>query len=191
MKKRYLRLVKQALRALRHRHLRKRLWWKTLTKPIRNRNLWIPCRDTVATGVSIGLFLSMMLMPFQMLPAALLAMRLRANVPIAMAVCWVSNPITLPAILYAQFRLGRWFKDTLALPVPDFIDAVSFHVPGAGSFNAASLILGMFISGVLLALCAYPVVHLFSAIMPQHLPVRRRRARSSSELKENPDPPRA
>ena len=175
MKKRYLRLVRQALKALRHRNLRDRRWWQTLSRPIRNRNLWIPCRDSVATGMSIGLFFSMMLMPFQMLPAALLAMRLRGNVPMAMAACWVTNPFTLPAILYIQFELGKWLRETLSVPMPHFLTAVKFVAPGVGEFNAASFVLGMMISGVLLALLAYPLVHLFSAVLPHHLPVRRRR----------------
>lgn len=176
MKKRYLRLVRQALKSLRHPQLRHRPWWRTLSRPIANRALWIPCRDTVATGMAIGLFFSMMLMPFQMIPAALIAMRLRANVPFAIAACWITNPITTPPVLYGQFRLGQWLRDSLSVPMPHFLTKVHFEVPGIGELNAASFILGMTVSGVLLVLCAYPLVHLFSAIMPHHLPVRRRKA---------------
>ena len=111
----------------------------------------------------------------QPLPAALLAMRLRGNVPMAMAACWVTNPFTLPAILYIQFELGKWLRETLSVPMPHFLTAVKFVAPGVGEFNAASFVLGMMISGVLLALLAYPLVHLFSAVLPHHLPVRRRR----------------
>lgn len=174
MKKRYLRLVRQALKALRHKRLRDRPWWRTVSRPIANRALWIPCRDTVANGLAIGLFFSMMLMPLQMLPAALIAMRSRANVPFAMAGCWFTNPLTAPAAIYAQMQLGHWLQKTLSLPVPHFL-SMAHHVPGVGSVNAAAYIVGMLVSGVILALCAYPIVHLFSAILPQHLPVRRRR----------------
>lgn len=116
----------------------------------------------------------MMLMPFQMLPAAILAMRARANVPFAIAACWLTNPITTPPTLYAQFRLGHWMRETLGVPMPEFLAKVNFDVPHAGHFNAASYILGMLTTGVLLALCAYPLVHLFSAILPHYLPKRRR-----------------
>lgn len=175
MKKRYLKLVRQALKSLRHPHLRHRPWWQAITRPLVNRSLWIPCRDTVASGIAIGLFFSMMLMPFQMIPAALIAMRLRANVPFAMAVCWVTNPVTTPAVLYAQFRFGHWLRDYLLVPMPQFLTQVQFDVPHVGNLNAASFILGMIVSGVVLSLCAFPLVHLFSAVMPHHLPVRRRR----------------
>ena len=175
MKKRYLKLVRQALKSLRHPHLRDRPWWQAVSRPIANRCLWIPCRDTVATGLAVGLFFSMMLMPFQMIPAALIAMRFRANVPFAMAACWITNPVTTPPVLYGQFALGQWLRDKLLVPMPGFLTKVQFDVPGVGHLNAASFILGMITSGVVLALCAYPLVHLFSAVMPQHLPVRRRK----------------
>jgi len=177
MRKRYLKLVRQALKSLRHPRLRHRPWWQALSRRIGNRALWIPCRDTVATGLTIGLFFSMMLMPFQMIPAAIIAMWLRANVPFALAGCWVSNPLTTPPVLYIQFRLGDWMRDTLSVPMPGFLSKVQFDVSGVGQLNAASFILGMFTSGILLASCAYPLVHLFSAIMPHHLPVRRYRDR--------------
>jgi leucyl-tRNA synthetase len=135
MKKRYLRLVRQALKSLRHRRLRDRPWWQAISKPIANRCLWIPCRDTVATGLAIGLFFSMMLMPFQMIPAALIAMRFRANVPFAIAGCWVTNPVSTPAVLYGQFVLGQWLRDNLLVPMPYFLVKVQFDVPGVGALE--------------------------------------------------------
>lgn len=174
MKKRYLRLVRQALKSLRHPQLRHRPWWQALSRPIANRRLWIPCRDTVASGLAIGFFFSMMLMPFQMIPSALIAMRLKANVPFAMAACWITNPITTPPVLYGQFVLGHWLRESLSVPMPDFLTHVQFDVPGVAPLNAASFILGMITSAVILSLCAFPLVHLFSFLMPHHLAVRRR-----------------
>jgi uncharacterized protein (DUF2062 family) len=182
MKKRYLKLVRQAFKTLRHPRLRHRRWWQVISRPLFDRSLWVPCRDTVSAGLAFGLFFSVMLMPFQSLPAALLAMRFRANIPFAMAATWLSNPFTTPAILFGQFRLGQWMRDTLRVPMPDFLTTVHFHAPGVGTLNAASFILGMISSGVLLALCAYPIVHLFAAVMPHYLPVRSRRARQAKPL---------
>lgn len=175
MKVHYLRMVRRAFRALRHRRMRHRPWWRKITKPLFHRSLWVPCRDSVASGLAIGLFFSMMLMPFQMIPAAVVAMRARANVPFAMAACWLTNPVTTPPIMYAQFRLGQWMRDVLMVPMPDFLTTVKFTVPLAGEFNVASYILGMLTMGVVTGLLAYPLVHLFAAILPHHLPVRKRR----------------
>jgi uncharacterized protein (DUF2062 family) len=177
MKKRYLRLVRRAFRSLRHPRLRHRPWWQAISRPIADRALWVPCRDTVATGLAIGLFFSVMPMPLQTVPSALLAMRFRANVPFAMAACWLSNPFTTGPLLWGQFALGQWLRDVLGVPMPHFLTNVSFHVPGVGTLNLASYMLGTILSGVLLALCAYPLVHLFSAMMPHHLPVRNKRPR--------------
>lgn len=188
MKKRYLRLVRQSLRALRHPRLRHRRWWQAVTRPVADRALWIPCRATVSSGLAIGAFFSMMLMPLQMIPAALLAIRVRANVPFAIFACWITNPLTTPPILWLQFRLGDWMRSVLGVPMPQFLGKVAFDVPGVGHLNAASYILGMLSSGVLLALLAYPVVHLFSLMMPHHLPVRGKRERCGQAGARRPRP---
>jgi len=185
MKVQYLRMVRRAFRALRHRRLRNLPWWQKVTKPLFDRSLWVPCRDSVANGLAIGLFFSMMLMPFQMIPASIIAMRAKANVPFAIAACWLTNPITTAPILYAQFKLGEWMRETLGVPMPDFLEGVQFTVPQAGNFNAASYILGMFTLGVLVALFAYPLVHLFAAILPQHLPVRKPRIKLFKKMSKS------
>jgi uncharacterized protein (DUF2062 family) len=182
MKKRYLKLVKYSLKSLRHPRLRHRRWWQVVSKPISNRALWIPCRDTVANGLAIGLFFSLMMIPFQSLPAALLAMRAKANVPFALAACWISNPLTSGPIIFGQFALGQWLRDAMGVPMPHFLTQVAFNVSGVGTLNLASFMLGMIASGVIAALCAYPIVHLFSAVMPHHLPVRRRRSLVSASV---------
>ena len=176
-------MVKLSLKSLRHPKLRHRRWWQVISRPFTNRALWIPCRDTVATGMAIGLFFSLMMIPFQSLPAALLAMRAKANVPFAMAACWLSNPFTSGPIIFGQFALGHWLRNTLGVPMPHFLTNVQFHVEHVGTLNAASFILGMIVSGVIVALLAYPTVHLFSAIMPHHLPVRQRRASANLAAK--------
>lgn len=183
MKRRYLRLVRKAFRSLRHPKLRHRPWWQTMTRPLMERTLWVPCRDSVAVGLAFGLFFSVMLMPFQSVPAALLAMRFRGNVPIAIAACWISNPITAPPLFWAQFKLGHLLHDVLGVPMPHFLTNVSFNVQHVGEFNAANFILGMIALGVLLALSAFPITHLFSAVMPHHLPVRKRKERMVAAIK--------
>ncbi len=184
MKERYLKLVKGSYRMLRHKRLRDRPWWKAMTKPLFDRHLWIPCRDTVASGLAIGMFFSMILvLPFQMLFSAVLAMRFRVNVPFAMAACWVSNVFTNVPLGLAQVWLGNRMINTLHVPMPHFLHKVDFNVPEVGPINAAEWILGMMVSAVLVALLSYPLVHLFSALMPQHLPVLKRRKPTAPDAK--------
>ena len=178
MKKGYLRIVRRAFRALRHKKLRHHDWWRKLTRPLFGRHLWMPCRDTVAAGLSIGLFFSMMPpLPFQMVAAALVAMVFRANVPSAMAACWVSNPFSQVFVFAVQFRVGEWLREQSPVPLPGFLVKVHFDIPGIGPLKAASYVLGFLTTGILLALAAYPLVHLFSVILPQYLPARRVRLR--------------
>ncbi|MEY3896158.1 MAG: hypothetical protein RLZZ214_1678, partial [Verrucomicrobiota bacterium] len=46
------------------------------------------------------------------------------------------------------------------------------YLPGVKTVSVSNFIVGFLAMGVLLALAAYPLVHLFSAILPHHLPVR-------------------
>jgi uncharacterized protein (DUF2062 family) len=71
-------------------------------------NLWHLNRRSVSGAVAIGLFV-MFLPPFgQSLLAAGLAIVRRVNLPIAVVVSWISNPLTLPPMLYFAYRLGCW-----------------------------------------------------------------------------------
>lgn len=189
MKKQYLRLVRRTFRALRHRRLRHRPWWQTLTRPLFDRSLWVPCRDTVANGLAIGLFFSLIPIPMQSLFAAVVTMRAKANVPFAMAACLITNPLTNVPIWIAQAKFGRWLENLLSLPLPHFMEQ-AITVPGVGAVSIGTVIIGVTVSGVIAGLCAYPIVHIFSALMPHHLPVLRRRAvKRVKPARPAPSPP--
>ncbi|MCW1887489.1 DUF2062 domain-containing protein [Luteolibacter flavescens] len=168
MKQKYLWLVRRAYRALRHPKLRHRVWWRKLTQPIFERRLWKPCRDTVAIGLAIGLFFGVIPLIPQSLFAAIAAMRMKGNIPFAVAVTWLSNPVTNVPIWVAQLWLGNQVQDLFSLAPPEF--AGTFHIPHLGVVNAATFMVGVLLSGIIAALLAFPIVHLFSAIMPHHLP---------------------
>lgn len=181
MKEKYLSLVRKSYRMLKHRRLRDRPWWRALTKPLFDRSLWIPCRDTVAAGLAIGFFFSMILvLPFQSLFAAVVAMRFRVNVPFAILACFISNMLTNVPLVVMQVGIGNWMRKVLGIKVPGF-EAVETTFLGV-HLNAASFLLGMIVSGVLLSLLSFPIVHLFSAIMPHHLPVLKRRAKPAEKV---------
>lgn len=173
MKVHYLRMVRRAFRALRHRKLRHRPWWQKISKPLFHRSLWVPCRDTVASGLAIGLFFSMVPFIPQSIFAAILAMRVKANVPFAMAACFVSNPLTNVPFWIAQVWMGRLIIDVFGIPEPKG----HVNLPGLGSVSVGDFIVGFPAVGLILALLAYPLVHLFSAVLPHHLPVGRHRAK--------------
>lgn len=165
---------------LKHKNLRDRPWWRAMTRPLFNRHLWIPCRDTVAAGLAIGFFFSMILfLPFQMLFAAVVSMRFKVNIPFAMLACWISNVFTNVPIGLVQVAIGDWMRKNLGIKIMGFED-VKIPIMDM-ELNAASFLLGMIVSGVLLSLASFPIVHLFSAIMPHHLPVLKRRVKPAQK----------
>ncbi|VAW91874.1 FIG01199889: hypothetical protein [hydrothermal vent metagenome] len=69
-------------------------------------------RHSVTGATFIGLFMAFMPMPFQMVPAAALAIYFRVNLPISIALVWISNPITMPPIFYFCYLVGTWILRT-------------------------------------------------------------------------------
>lgn len=169
---RYLRLVRRVHRIVGHRRLRHREWWKPVRIALTDRRLWHPCRDTVANGLSIGLFFAMMPVPGQSLAAATIAVRSRANIPFAVGSTLVTNPLTSPIIRPLQHQFGGWMRENLHIPMPNFGEVGIHFRSTLVQVNVSDFILGFLVSGIIMALLAYPIVHLFSAILPQHLPIR-------------------
>lgn len=73
--------------------------------------LWHLHRRAVSGGCFIGLFCAFMPVPGQMLIAALLAVLGRCNLPIAVGLVWVTNPITFGPIFFFAYKLGAWLLD--------------------------------------------------------------------------------
>ena len=80
-------------------------------------DLWHLNRSSVAWAVSIGLFLAWAPVPFQMVLAAGVAIVVRCNLPVAVALVWTSNPVTVAPMFYAAHELGEWM---LGAPPGDF-----------------------------------------------------------------------
>ena len=71
-------------------------------------NLWHFNRHSVSFAFLIGIFCCFLPMPFQMVPCVLLCVWIRCNIPIAIALVWISNPFTMPPMFYFSYRLGTW-----------------------------------------------------------------------------------
>lgn len=72
-------------------------------------------RKTVSNALFIGLFFAMMPMPFQMVAVLFCTTLLRFNVPLALMLVWISNPFSMPLIMYGQYLLGNWVLDLAAV----------------------------------------------------------------------------
>jgi uncharacterized protein (DUF2062 family) len=75
---------------------------------LRHPSLWRMNRRSVPRAVAIGLFVAAIIPFMHTVIAALLAIPARANVAVAALVTLVVNPLTIPPLYYAAYRVGSW-----------------------------------------------------------------------------------
>ena len=84
-----------------------------------NSSLWRMTRRSVPRGVALGLFVAVIIPFMHTVIAALLAIPTRANVAVAAIFTLAVNPLTIPPIYYAAYRIGSWelnYDSTLVDP---------------------------------------------------------------------------
>lgn len=102
-------------------------WTRWLAPWLGEARLWHWSRRSVALGVAIGIFFSMVT-PIAQIPASVAAsVLLRANIPAAMASTFISNPVTFAPIYYLAYRTG--LKLTGEKPKSNITKREFQHVP--------------------------------------------------------------
>ena len=71
-------------------------------------SLWRLNRRSVPRGVALGLFVAVIIPVMHTAVAALLAIPARANIAVAAVFTLIVNPLTIPPIYYAAYRIGAW-----------------------------------------------------------------------------------
>jgi len=126
---------------------------KIFGEKLQTPNLWHLNRRTAAGAVAVGLFCAWMPVPFQMLLAAFLAIYFSVNLPLSVALVWVSNPITMPPLFYGAYRLGAFI---LNQPLMAFHFSLSYEwILNALETIAPALFLGCFIIGLICSFIGY------------------------------------
>jgi uncharacterized protein (DUF2062 family) len=123
-------------------------------------NLFHLNRRSVSMAFLVGIFIAVAIpLPGQMALAALAALYFRCNLPIAVALVWITNPVTIPFFFYIAYVLGcfvlqippnefkieltiQWFAQELERLLPPFL-------------------LGSFILGAILACIGYVSMQLY------------------------------
>lgn len=75
---------------------------------LHNPHLWHMNRHSVAKAFAVGLFFAFIPVPFQMVLAAGTAILVHSNLPLSIALVWITNPFTMPVIFYACYIVGSW-----------------------------------------------------------------------------------
>ena len=114
-------------------------------------NLWHLNRRSVSLAFAIGFFVAWIPTPGQMAIAAVAAFYFRANLPISVALVWITNPLTMPPMFYFAYALGSWALGQGG-PAADFeltVKSISNQLAEIGGpFLFGCLILGIISSTI-------------------------------------------
>lgn len=124
--------------------------------------LWRFTRRSVPRGVALGLLVGIFLLipGIQMAGAALLALPVRANVPIAVAMTFLSNPATTPFLVGLSLYIGNGLLGRSA-DISRFYALIESHASVSQwtswlvSDAAPALLMGLFVVSVVSAAVGY------------------------------------
>lgn len=137
-------------------------------------NLWHFNRNSVARAFGLGLFAAFLPFPFQSPIAAALAIWLRGNLPLAVLMVFLTNPLTMVPIELSAYWLGQLVVpgEFKALPTPFEWSWVWDNLSSIG----LPLVIGHFMLSVIGAILGYYGIQGFWRIyLSLHLKKRRQR----------------
>ncbi len=88
------------------RSIRENRRFSVFGKLLHDPNLWHLNRRSAAGAFGVGLFMMYMPPIGQMFMAAAAAIVLRVNLPISVALVWITNPLTIPPMFYFAYLVG-------------------------------------------------------------------------------------
>ena len=91
-----------------HKLVESHPWIRPFGGWLKHPNLWHLHRRSVAGGVAVGLFCGLIPGPLQMITAALFAILLRVNLPVAAFTTLYTNPFTILPLYALAYELGAW-----------------------------------------------------------------------------------
>lgn len=151
-----------------HKHLK---FFGTL---LHDANLWHMNRRSVSGAFAVGLFCAFIPLPFQMVIAAAIAIMIRVNLPIAVSLVWITNPITIPPIFYGSYKVGSLIMGH-ELIVSDYTLTADWFTSQLDLIWQPFL-LGSLICGIISAVIAYTTIRLLWRLhIIRHLKERRER----------------
>jgi len=116
-------------------------------------NLWHLNRYSASMAFFVGLFIAFIPVPGQMLIAASLAVLLRCNLPLSVALVWITNPVTMPAIFFMAYKIGAMLID---VPIKQVQFELSVHwISNTLTLIWEPLLVGCAVCGLLIGSLGY------------------------------------
>ena len=122
-------------------------------------NLFHLNRHSVSGAFFLGLFVAFLPILGQIPLAALGAFYFRVNLPISVALVWISNPLTITPIFYTTYELGRWILGTPAMRFSIELSWTWFNTEFPKLWQP--LLVGSVISGLVVGAMGYFSMQLF------------------------------
>ena len=95
--------------------------------------------------------------PFQMVLSAGVAIIVHANLPLSIALVWITNPLTMPAIFYFCYLVGTWI---LGAQEKAFVFEASWEwVVNSLSTIGPAFLLGCGVLAVVFSILGYVGIH--------------------------------
>lgn len=135
-----------------HKHLRH------LGARLHDPNLWHLNRKGAAGAFAVGVFFAWMPIPMQMFFAAICAVLFRVNLPLSVALVWISNPFTIPPMFYGAYLFGVKLLGTQEQPF-SFELTIDWFTQSIGTI-APPLLVGCLVIGVLSSILSYSIIRL-------------------------------
>lgn len=134
-----------------HRHLQ--FFGQLLHDP----NLWHINRRSCAGAFAVGLFMAFVPVPFQMILAAGGAILFRVNLPLSVALVWVTNPVTIPPVFFFAYLVGVAVTGQSA-DVSHFNFNLEWLSNGGLNTIWEPFLVGCLICGIVSAIAGYAVI---------------------------------
>ena len=161
----FRRSVFKTYRFLKHpRKLKKSGVMRWFARHFLHKSVWRPTQHTFAGGMAVGMFVTMQLLPVQMATAVILAAIFRVNIPVAVALSWVSNPVTVPFLAWSEYTAGKWllefYSKVPSTPFPNQLPESIAEMWLALREHAPVMLFGGLLLGALAAPISYAISYL-------------------------------
>ena len=137
-------------------------------------------RRSVSGAFAVGLFMAFVPVPFQMVLGAVGAIVARVNLPISVALVWLTNPLTMGPMYYFCYKVGAWTLGTPPLNItfeftPEWMLQELSHI-------WQPFLLGCFLTGLGSAVLGYASIRLLWRLHVQHSWKQRLLRRTKAKL---------